>query len=93
GDIILGTVNNGKLGINTADPSKELDVNGDISLEAGSGDFYSNDGTQGLTDTFSCLGYYLVDENGDNIGDENGNVIVSEEFTVTVKNGIVTGVA
>ncbi len=41
----------GNVGIGTATPSKKLDVNGDISLEAGSGDYYSNDGSQGFTGT------------------------------------------
>lgn len=43
----------GNLGIGTATPAKELDVNGDISLEAGSGDYYSNDGSQGWSGTFN----------------------------------------
>lgn len=42
-----------KIGILTSSPSKTLDVNGDISLEAGSGDYYSNDGSQGWTGTFT----------------------------------------
>lgn len=41
------------VGIGTTSPSKELDVDGDISLEAGSGDYYSNDGSQGWTGTFT----------------------------------------
>jgi len=43
----------GDVGIGTTTPSKKLDVNGDISLEAGSGDYYSNDGSQGWTGTFT----------------------------------------
>ena len=60
-----------RVGIGTNNPSKTLDVNGDISLEAGSGSYYSSDGSQGWTGTFT---------NGD--GD-----------TVTVKDGIITGVS
>lgn len=43
----------GLFGIGTATPNKKLDVNGDISLEAGSGDYYSNDGSQGWSGTFT----------------------------------------
>lgn len=41
------------MGVGTASPSKKVDVDGDISLEAGSGDYYSNDGSQGWTGTFT----------------------------------------
>jgi hypothetical protein len=50
-DIILKTT--GNVGIGTETPSKTLDVAGDISLEAGSGNYYSNDGSQGWTGTFT----------------------------------------
>jgi len=43
----------GRVGIGTSAPAKMLDVNGDISLEAGAGDYYSNDGSQGYTGTFT----------------------------------------
>lgn len=60
GGVIGGDLNitgnasfSGRVGIGTSTPSKTLDVDGDISLEAGSGDYYSNDGSQGWTG--SCI--------------------------------------
>lgn len=44
---------NSRTGINTNAPAKDLDVNGDISIQAGGGDYYSNDGSQGFTGTFT----------------------------------------
>ena len=38
-----------KVGIGTATPGKKLDVLGDISLEAGTGSYYSSDASQGIT--------------------------------------------
>ena len=46
-----GTTAAGKVGIKVNNPARELDVNGDITLESGSGDYYSNDGSQGFTGT------------------------------------------
>ena len=43
----------GNVGIGTDSPSKKLDVNGDISLESGSGSYYSSDGSQGWTGSFT----------------------------------------
>lgn len=45
-----------KVGVGTKTPSKKLDVDGDISLEAGSGNYYSNDGSQGLSATYTFGG-------------------------------------
>lgn len=42
----------GRVGIGTSTPAKMLDVAGDITLESGSGDYYSNDGSQGWSGTF-----------------------------------------
>ncbi len=44
---------NGNVGIGTTNPTRTLTVNGDISLEAGSGSYYSSDGSQGWTGTFT----------------------------------------
>jgi hypothetical protein len=55
----------GDVGIGTTAPSKKLDVNGDISLESGSGDYYSNDGSQGWTGTF-------INGDGDTVTVKNG---------------------
>jgi len=41
-----------RVGIGTSRPAKKLDVNGDITLVSGSGDYYSNDGSQGWTGSF-----------------------------------------
>lgn len=51
--ILKGTVEADGIGIGTSSPSYALDVNGDISLEAGSGNYYSNDGSQGWSGTFT----------------------------------------
>lgn len=43
----------GEVSIGHGSPAKTFDVKGDITLEAGSGDYYSNDGSQGWTGTFT----------------------------------------
>jgi hypothetical protein len=52
-----------RIGIGTNTPAKKLDVNGDISLEAGSGTYYSNDGTAGLA-SFSGAVTNITVKNG-----------------------------
>jgi hypothetical protein len=46
----IGMVGTGRfIGVGTQTPAKNFDVKGNISLEAGSGSYYSSDGSQGIT--------------------------------------------
>ncbi len=64
GDVTLQK-DGGNVGIGTTAPAKVLDVNGDISLEAGNGSYYSSDGSQGITTNYVIqVGATLVIKDG-----------------------------